>query len=98
RPDRKADAFFTQRRLYARRRVEPEGRAAGKDEAVEFVERVVRLQRVGLARARRAAQHLHRGDARVVGQHHGDAAFQLRILDIADLEAADIGDEVSRAG
>ena len=65
---------------------------------VDRLDRIVRLEQVGLARARRAAQNLHAGDRRLVADDHGDAGFQPVVGGIADAQAGDVGDEVARPG
>ena len=46
--------------------VEAEGGAAGQDNGMDRRDRILRFEQIGLARARRAAQHLHAGRGRLI--------------------------------
>jgi len=56
------------------------------------------VERVGLARPRRAAADIDGGDCVRLGQHDGDAGSGAAIFGVADADARDVGDEVARAG
>ncbi len=94
--DGKASARLAQARLHAGGRIEPEGRAAGEHDGIDRLHGVVRGEKVRLARARRAAEHLNGRHRRFLAEDHRDAGAQGMILGIADAKAGDIRDEVFR--
>ena len=80
------------------RGIEPEGRAAGEDDRVDPLDRLLGREQVGLARPGRAAHHVDRGDRRLIADDDGHARLDPRIVGIADAEAGDVGEEVAGAG
>ncbi len=94
----KSTPHFAQRRLNAGCGVEAEGRAAGQHDRIDALDGVVRLQQIGFAGARRTAEDLHGGNCRRIAEHNGYAGFQRRIRSVSDGQAADICDQVERAG
>ena len=78
----------------AARRIEAEGRAARKDEAVDALDRHVRLKQFGVAGCGRAAMDGDRGDGRRVEDHRRDAGGEPRVVGRSDPHAGDVGDEV----
>ena len=98
RADFKALALFAQIGLGAAGCIKAKGRAAGQDEAVDGFDRVVRLEQVGFPCARRAAKHLHGCGGGWIADNGCHAGIQPGITGIADGEARDIGDQVTRPG
>lgn len=93
-----ADVFLPQRRLDAGSGIEAEGRAAGQHDCVNGRDRVLRLEQVGLTRARCATQHLDSGHRRLLAKHYRDAGLQPGVSSIADGESGDVGDQVAWTG
>ena len=73
----------------AARCVEPVGAAAGKDDGVDDLDVVGRVEEVRLERPRRAAAHVAAADRPFRREDHGAAGRPLRQREVADLDAVD---------
>ena len=94
-PDREAAALLAQPGLHAGRRVEPEGGAARQHHRVDALDRAVRLEQVGFARARGAAAHVDRRDRWLVEQDGGHPGGETGIVGVPDADAGHVGDEIA---
>src|SRR5690606_17213063 len=93
-----APAYFAQSGLSAGGGIKAESRASGKHHRIDALDKRMGREQIGLARSRRAAQHLHARDRRLVRQNDRDARFQAIVPAVADLQARDSRNQVSRAG
>ena len=91
RADHGADAALLEPAHDAAGGVETERAAAGEDDRVHLVDRVDRIEQLGLARARRRAAHVDSGDGAFAGDDHRAAGRPARVGEVADLEAGDRG-------
>ncbi len=83
---------------HPRGRVQPKGRPAREHQRVHLLDRFVRGQQIGFARARRAAHHVHSGGKGRIADQHADPGFYMVILRIADTQPRYIGDQIAGAG
>ncbi len=94
--DRVAAAGCGEGRHHAGGRVEAEGGAAGQDNCVDGLDRVLRRQQIGFAGARRAAHDVDGGHGRCLADDNGDARLQRRVVGVADAEAGNVGDQIAK--
>ncbi len=80
-----------------RGRLQPEGGAAAQHHRVDLRNQAGGIERVGLARPRRAAADIDRRHRRGLGQHDRHPGPHLSIFGIADADAGDVGDEIARS-
>ncbi len=79
---------------HAPSRVEAKSGAARQKYRVNLFNEVERIQQVGLARAGRAAAHVHARDRALAAQDHAAAGQRLVILRLPNLDAWHVGDRV----
>ena len=77
---------------HAGRGVETEGAASREDDGVDLLDRVDRVEQVGLARAGGRAPHIHAADRSLPGQDDSTAGRPAGHFRVADLEARDRGE------
>ena len=65
---------------------------------MNLLDHVHRIEQVGLARARRAAPHVHPGDRARLGEDDGTARGPLGERMVSDLDAGDGGESLGRGG
>ena len=70
-------------------RFQAEGGAAGEHHRIDGGDRLFGGKQVGVARARRPAHDMARGDGRFVAEHHRDARLEAGVVGIADTKAGE---------
>ena len=72
----------------------PNAEPPGEHHRVDALDRAMRLEQVGFARAWGAAAHVDRGDRGLVEHDRGHARGEARVFGIANPEAGHIGDQI----
>jgi hypothetical protein len=76
----------------------PKADPPDRDEGIDSVDGVMRFEKISLARARGAAEHLHRSDCGLIAEDGCHAGLELCVIRVADFEPCHVCDQVARPG
>ena len=93
--DREAAAALAQQACTPDGASSPNAEPPGQHHRVDALDRAVRLEQIGFARARRAAADVDRRDRRFVEHDGGDAGGEPRVVGVTDTDAGNVGDEIA---
>ena len=89
------DPILFEEAHHPRRRIQPKSGPARQQDRIDLLHHHAWLQQVGLARAWRAAAHIHTGDGSLAAQYHSTAGQRLFILCVPNFNAGHIGNGIS---
>ena len=87
-----ADAVLFQVPHGAGGRIETKGTSAREHDAMDLLDRIDRVQQIGLTRARRSATHVHAGDRAFTKEDRGASGGSARVSEVADFDARNAGE------